>query len=165
MFDTLISGATLYQPAQAKTASNGNPFAVASFRCNDSGGQAHFISVIAFADEPRDALLALVPGDRAAITGALSVSTREQGGRTFVNLKLTAHRVLSVYQANSASSTSSASPSSTRRTTGTRSTHAARQSAQARKRLETPVTTTGTDADFFGASAGDLNGLDSPPWD
>ena len=101
MIETLLTTATTYNAPQAKTARNGNPFAVVQVRCSDAAGNSHFVSVIAFDDDPREAILRLTKGENAAIAGSMSVDTfTAKNGETRPRLNLTATRVLSVYQGN-----------------------------------------------------------------
>lgn len=101
MIETLLTTATIYNAPQAKTARNGNPFAVVQVRCTDALGSSHFVSVIAFDDDPREAILRLTKGENAAIAGSMSVDTfAAKNGEARPRLNLTATRVLSVYQGN-----------------------------------------------------------------
>lgn len=101
MIETLLTAATLLNEPQARTAKNGKPYATARVRCSDGAGNPHSVSVIAFDDEPREAIQRLTQGEHAAIAGSLTVGTyTAPSGDTRASMNMTAVRVLSVYQAN-----------------------------------------------------------------
>ena len=98
MMDALIAGRIHGQPNQ-RTGQSGRPFVVATIRAASGNGEALFVSVIAFDEQPMAALLALSEGDSVALSGALTpkVWTPRNGGEPRPALDLVAHACLSAY--------------------------------------------------------------------
>ena len=97
MIDALITG-RLHSEPERRTAKNGNPYAVAKVRVPTSGGEALFVSVIAFNEAPVTALLALGEGDSVAIAGELTPKVwTDKAGVARPSLDLIAHAVLTEY--------------------------------------------------------------------
>lgn len=97
MIDGLIAG-KLSGSAQNRTAHNGKTFVTAKVRAADSDGEAQFISVVAFDDGVKTALLALGDGDSVSASGSLTIDTSEaRNGTTRVSIKLVATAVLTPY--------------------------------------------------------------------
>lgn len=99
MLSTLLQGTLTAEPVQ-RTSSKGQPFATANVRAAGEDGQAVWCSVIAFDAGAVEALLALKAGDAVAIAGEASLSHWETtSGEHRVGLRVTARRVLTVYEA------------------------------------------------------------------
>lgn len=97
MIDALIQGRVHGKPAQRESA-NGNPYAVAKIRVSARDGEAHFVNVIAFADDVIDALLALSEGDSIAISGELAPKVwTDRDGNARPSLDLLGCAVLTPY--------------------------------------------------------------------
>ena len=97
MIDALIAGRLHGQPT-ARTGKSGKPFAVAKVRAAAGDGESLFVSVIAFDDAPRNALLALGDGDSVALSGSLTPKVwTDKEGNTRPALDLVAHQVLTSY--------------------------------------------------------------------
>ena len=97
MMDALIAGRVHGQPT-ARTGKSGKPFAVAKVRAAGGDGEALFVSVIAFDDAPRNALLALGDGDSVALSGSLTPKVwTDRDGNTRPSPDLVAHQVLTSY--------------------------------------------------------------------
>jgi hypothetical protein len=71
MIDALIAGRIHGRPT-ARNGNSGKSFAVAKVRVSTRDGEAHFVNVIAFAEAPIRALLALSEGDSVALSGELT---------------------------------------------------------------------------------------------
>ena len=97
MIDALISG-RLYAAAVERTSSNGNPFVVAKVTAASGSGDSLFVSVIAFSQSARTALLALEPGDSVALVGELTPKVwTDRHGEPRMQVDLVAHSVLTAY--------------------------------------------------------------------
>lgn len=97
MVDGLVSG-KLYGTATSRTSQNGKQFVTAKVRTAVGDGESLFVNVIAFADEPKSALLALGDGDSVALAGTLTPKVwTDKGGTAKPELDIVAHAVLSVY--------------------------------------------------------------------
>ncbi len=97
MIDALVSGRIFGKPTE-RTSKAGKPFAVAKMRVAAGDGESTFISIIAFDQQPCDALLALGDGDSVALSGSLSQKAwTDKEGNTRPSLDLVAHQVLSAY--------------------------------------------------------------------
>ncbi len=68
-------------------------------RCPTDDGESLLCSVIAFSASAAEALADLAAGDSVAITGPAALSRWEKDGEQRVGLKVTATRVLTVYEA------------------------------------------------------------------
>lgn len=99
MLSVLLQGTLTAAPVR-RTSSKGSNFATAQLRCAGEDGESVFCSVITFAPEAVEALLALQKGDAVAITGEASLSTWQKDGEHRVGLRVTGTRVLTVYQAS-----------------------------------------------------------------
>jgi len=98
MLSVLIEGTLVAAPVQ-RTSSKNTTFVTAQVRCNVDDGESILCSVIAFQASAAEALLALASGDTVAVVGPASISQWEKNGEHKVGLKVTATRVLSVYEA------------------------------------------------------------------
>lgn len=98
MLSILIEGTLLTTPSQ-RTSAKGQPYTVAQVRCTADDGESVFCSVIAFSASAAEALAQLGAGDTVAIAGPAALSQWEKDGEHKVGLKVTATRVLSVYDA------------------------------------------------------------------
>jgi single-stranded DNA-binding protein len=98
MLSVLIEGTLLAAPVQ-RTSAKGTPFVTVQVRCNGEDGASILCSVIAFQASAVNALAALAGGDTVAVAGAASLSQWEKDGEHRVGLKVTATRVLTVYEA------------------------------------------------------------------
>jgi single-stranded DNA-binding protein len=97
MIDALCSGTLVDKPA-SRTSKKSQPFATCKVRCATRDGNALFVSVIAFASQAVQTLLALDAGDTAALSGELSVAVwRDRDGEPRPQLQLLAHAVMSLY--------------------------------------------------------------------
>ena len=98
MLSVLIEGTLIAAPVQ-RTSSKGTPFVTVQVRCSGDDGESILCSVIAFQASAIEALAALVGGDTVAVVGPAALSQWEKNGEHRVGLKVTATRVLSVYEA------------------------------------------------------------------
>ena len=98
MLSVLIEGTLLAAPVQ-RTSAKGTPFVTVQLRCSGDDGESILCSVIAFQASAAEALATLTGGDTVAVAGPASLSQWEKNGEHRVGLKVTATRVLSVYEA------------------------------------------------------------------
>ena len=98
MLSVLIEGTLLAAPVQ-RTSAKGTPFVTVQLRCSGDDGESILCSVIAFQAPVIEALGALAGGDTVAVAGAAALSQWEKDGVHRVGLKVTATRVLTVYEA------------------------------------------------------------------
>lgn len=99
MLSVLLQGALTADPV-TRTSSKGSAYATAQLRAAGEDGEAVWCGVIAFDAAAVADLAALKAGDSAAIAGLASLNRWEsKGGEQRCGLKVTAQRVLSVYQA------------------------------------------------------------------
>ena len=98
MLSVLIEGTLTTAPVQ-RTSAKGTPFVTVQVRCSGDDGESILCSVIAFQASAAEALAALAGGDTVAVAGAASLSQWEKNGEHHVGLKVTATRVLTVYDA------------------------------------------------------------------
>ena len=98
MLSVLIEGTLIAAPVQ-RTSAKGTPFVTVQLRCTGDDGESILCSVIAFQASAVEALAALAGGDTVAVAGPASLSQWEKNGEHRVGLKVTATRVLSVYDA------------------------------------------------------------------
>lgn len=97
MLNALVSG-KLYGTPQSRTAQSGKTFVAAKVRAVDGDGEGLFISVVAFSNSAKAALLALDDGDSVALAGALKVGTYEaRDGAVKPSVSIVTHSVLTVY--------------------------------------------------------------------
>ena len=98
MLSVLIEGTLIAAPVQ-RTSAKGTPFVTARLRCSGEDGQSILWSVIAFQASAAEGLATLAAGDTAAVAGLGALSQWEKDGEHHVGLKVTASRVLTVYDA------------------------------------------------------------------
>lgn len=98
MLSVLVEG-TLTAAPVARVGSKGNAFTTARMRAAGEDGETVWCSVIAFKADAAEALAGLTAGDAAAIAGHATVSTWEKNGTFRAGLRITATRVLTVYDA------------------------------------------------------------------
>lgn len=98
MLSVLIEG-TLTALPTSRTTTKGSPYATAQLRTAGDDGETIWCSVIAFSASAAEGLLKLGAGDTVAVTGFAALSRWEKHGETRVGLKVTATRVMSVYEA------------------------------------------------------------------
>jgi single-stranded DNA-binding protein len=98
MLSVLIEGTLIAAPVR-RTSAKGSTFVTAQVRCNADDGESVLCSVIAFQASTAEALAALAAGDTVAVAGPAALSQWEKNGEHKVGLKVTATRVLSVYEA------------------------------------------------------------------
>lgn len=98
MLSVLIEGTLIAAPVQ-RTSAKGTPFVTVQVRCSGDDGQSVLCSVIAFQASAAEALAALAAGDTVAVAGPAALSQWEKNGEQRIGLKVTAARVLSVYEA------------------------------------------------------------------
>lgn len=97
MIDALVAG-RLHAAAVERTSINGNPFVVAKVTAAAGSGDSLFVSVIAFSQSARTALLALEPGDSVALVGELTPKVwTDRHGEPRMQVDLVAHSVLTAY--------------------------------------------------------------------
>ena len=98
MIDALISGRLHGKPTQ-RTGQSGKAFVTCQVRAAAGNGEPLFVSVIAFDEQPKAALLALDDGEAVALSGALTpkVWQPRNGGEPRPALDLVAHACLSAY--------------------------------------------------------------------
>jgi single-stranded DNA-binding protein len=97
MIDALIAG-RMYAAANERTSANGNPFVVAKVTATAGSGESLFVSVIAFSQSARTALLALDAGDSVALSGTLTPKVWiDRHGDAKPSLDMTAHAVLTAF--------------------------------------------------------------------
>jgi single-stranded DNA-binding protein len=97
MIDALIQGRICGKPAERQSG-NGNPYVTVKVRTSTRDGEAHFVNVIAFAEEARAALSALGDGDSIAVSGELTPKVwTDKEGNVRPSLDLLAHAVLTPY--------------------------------------------------------------------
>ena len=98
MLSVLIEGTLIAAPVQ-RTSAKGTPFVTVQLRCNGDDSESILCSVIAFQASAAEALAALAGGDTVAVAGPAALSQWEKNGEHRVGLKVTATRVLTVYEA------------------------------------------------------------------
>ena len=98
MLSVLVEGTLIAAPVR-HTSSKGGTFVTAQVRCNADDGESVLCSVIAFQASTAEALATLAAGDTVAVAGSAALSQWEKNGEHKVGLKVTATRVLSVYEA------------------------------------------------------------------
>ena len=98
MLSVLIEGTLIAAPVR-RTSAKGSTFVTAQVRCNAEDGESVLCSVIAFQAATAEALVGLAAGDTVAVAGPAALSQWEKNGEHKVGLKVTATRVLSVYEA------------------------------------------------------------------
>jgi len=97
MIDAIVSG-RLYSPAAERTSASGNRFVVAKVTAAGGNGESLLVSVIAFSQAARTALLALEAGDSVALSGSLTPKVwTDRNGEAHPQLDLVAHAVLTAY--------------------------------------------------------------------
>ena len=97
MLSVLIEGTLLAAPVQ-RISAKGTPFVTVQLRCSGDG-ESILCSVIAFQVAAVEALAALTAGDTVAVAGPAALLQWEKNGQHRVGLKVTATRVLTVYEA------------------------------------------------------------------
>jgi len=98
MLSVLVEGTLISAPVQ-RTGAKGSPFVTAQVRCHADDGESLLVSVIAFGAPAAEALARLDAGDAVAIAGPAAISRWEKNGEPHVGLRVTATRVMSVYDA------------------------------------------------------------------
>ena len=98
MLSVLIEGTLIAAPVQ-RTSAKGTPFVTVQVRCSGDDGESILCSVIAFQASAVETLAALAGGDTVAVAGPAALSQWEKDGQHRVGLKVTATRVLTVYEA------------------------------------------------------------------
>ena len=98
MLSVLIEGTLIAAPVQ-RTSAKGTPFVTVQVRCSGDDGESILCSVIAFQASAIEALATLTGGDTVAVAGPSSLSQWEKNGEHRIGLKVTATRVLTVYEA------------------------------------------------------------------
>jgi single-stranded DNA-binding protein len=97
MIDALVSG-RICKGALQRTGGSGKPFVTAKVRAAVADGDALFVSVIAFAEAARTALLALSEGDAVSLAGALTPKVwTDAGGVSHASLDMVAQSVTTAY--------------------------------------------------------------------
>lgn len=98
MLSVLIEGTLITAPSQ-RTSAKGGTYVVAQVRATADNGEGVFVSVIAFSASAAEALALLGAGDTVAIAGPAALTQWEKDGQHKVGLKVTATKVLTVYDA------------------------------------------------------------------
>jgi len=98
MLSVLVEGTLNAAPVQ-RTSSNGHPYATAQMRTSGDDGETVWVSVITFNTDAVATLCALAGGDTVAVAGHASLKQWEAHGEKRVGLRVTATRVLTVYDA------------------------------------------------------------------
>ena len=98
MLSVLVEGTLVSAPVQ-RTGARGSAFVTAQIRCNAEDGESLLVSVIAFSASAAETLARLGAGDTVAIAGPAAISRWEKNGEPHVGLKVTATRVMTVYDA------------------------------------------------------------------
>lgn len=98
MLSVLLEG-TLTAAPVSRTSSKGSAFTTAQMRVTGEDGETVWCSVIAFHASAAEALADLKAGDAVAVAGHGAISTWEKAGEFRAGLKVTATRVLTVYEA------------------------------------------------------------------
>ncbi|WP_187630088.1 single-stranded DNA-binding protein [Paraburkholderia sp. UCT31] len=97
MIDGLVSG-TLAKDPEARTAKNGNAYALATLRVPTGGDSVIFARVMAFDAHVRDELLALSKGDSVSVTGPLELGIwNADNGEARVSMSMVTHGLVSAY--------------------------------------------------------------------
>jgi len=97
MLNILASGTLVNDPVERRSVT-GKPYCTASLRVPAEDSEAVLVSVIAFAGDAVQALLALQRGDSVAVAGRAKLSSWEKDGEQRHGLSVVADKVLSVYQ-------------------------------------------------------------------
>ena len=95
MLSVLASGTLVADPVE-RTARTGRAYTTCSMRC-PTDEDAILISLIAFSDSARQALLPLRKGDAASIVGTAKLSSWEKDGEQKHGLSVIASQVLTAY--------------------------------------------------------------------
>lgn len=109
MLSVLLEGTLIAAPVP-RTSSAGKPYTIARMRANGEDGETVWVSLIAFDLCAAEALAALANGDSLAIAGRAALTTWEKGGQHHAGLKVTANRVMSIYEAGKRRGTASSRP-------------------------------------------------------
>lgn len=95
--DALVAG-TLFKAPEERPGQSGRTFVTATVRAADGGGESLFVSVVAFSNTAKAALLALEDGDSVALTGVLKIGTYEaRDGAVKPKVSMVASQVLTAY--------------------------------------------------------------------
>jgi single-stranded DNA-binding protein len=98
MIEGLVSGRLHKKPEQRISQSNGKTFVICSIRTSLSGDEGIFVSVIAFDEDLKRALLALDGGEAISLAGSLKPTIFEGKDGTFkASMSMTANAVLTPY--------------------------------------------------------------------
>lgn len=73
MIDALLAG-KLHAACSERTSANGKMFVVGKLRVSQENGDQLFVSLIAFRDSAKTALLALDDGDACSVAGSLTIA-------------------------------------------------------------------------------------------
>ncbi len=99
MLSVLIEGTLTADPV-ARTGAKGHAFTTAQMRIAGEDGETVWCSVIAFSASAAESLATLASGDTVAIAGSAALHHwQKQGGEHRVGLRVTAARVMTVYDA------------------------------------------------------------------
>lgn len=98
MLDGLVGGSLAKDP-EARTAKNGNPYALATLRVPTSADSVIFARVMAFDVHVRDELLALTKGDSVSGTAPLELAIwNADNGEARVSVSVVAAGLVTVYR-------------------------------------------------------------------
>ena len=98
MLSVLIEGPLIGGPVR-RTSAKGTTFVTAQVRCNADDSESVLCSVIAFQAAAAESLAALGAGDTAAVARPTALLQWDKKGEHKIGLKVTASRVISVYEA------------------------------------------------------------------
>jgi len=97
VLNVLATGTLVGDPKQ-RTGATGKPYVTAQARVPCDGEDSLLLSIIAFRDSARDALLALAQGDAVAVTGRAKLTAWRKNGEERHGLSVVAEQVLTAYQ-------------------------------------------------------------------
>jgi single-stranded DNA-binding protein len=95
--DASVAG-KLWKTPEERRAGTGKTYVTTNVRAADGDGEAMFVSVVAFSDSAKVALLALDEGDSVARAGTLTPKVwTNRDGEAKPSLDMVAHAVLTAY--------------------------------------------------------------------
>lgn len=97
MLETLASGKLHGKPQERASRDGAHRFVTAKLRCAGGDGESFLVSVIAFSDTVKSALLALDDGEPVALAGTLRMSVWQAQDGPRPQLDLTASAILSAH--------------------------------------------------------------------
>jgi single-stranded DNA-binding protein len=107
MLSALATGTLVTDPAE-RTSRTGSTFVIGTLRV-PSEDDAIFVSIIAFRDSAKQALMALAKGDTAAVVGTAKMNSYTKDGEERHGLQMIADQVLTAYMLDKRRKASTAS--------------------------------------------------------